>query len=232
MPKPYDIVIKEAFPFGVLVGVQIPTEKTPVPASVLRSLRPAERAYAEGLVGFRQMSWVGGRIAMHKALGALGMGQGDVLTGAYGEPILPKNSTGSISHKDGLAVALAARASHGHVGVDLETSGGPARNVASKVLGAEELMHIQSLPEDRQWPETLMLFSIKEAVYKALFPYVKRYVDFQEAHVALDFNGPCTVLLNLENGEGPFRVEARLHWLGDRILSAVRIRPESPSQID
>ena len=120
MPKAYQIVVKEAFPFGVLIGVSLPREKAPVPDGVLGRLRPAERVYAEGLAGHRQMTWTGGRIAMHKAIGALGLNVSDVLTGPYGEPLLPEQATGSISHKDGLVVALAARAGHGHIGVDLE----------------------------------------------------------------------------------------------------------------
>jgi 4'-phosphopantetheinyl transferase EntD len=230
MPKPYQIILQEAFPFGVLIGVQVPPIKEPVPDNILHKLRPNERRYAEGLSGFRQMNWVAGRIAMHKAIGVLGIGQGDILTGPYGEPLLPEQATGSISHKDGLVVAFAARSKHGHIGVDLEDGRGPARNVAEKVLTAEELRTVRSLPEERQWAATLMRFSIKEAVYKALFPYVRRYVGFREAHVDLEFNGPCRVKLNLEENEGPFRVEARLHWVGDRILSVARIRREDPNQ--
>jgi enterobactin synthetase component D len=229
MSKSYEIVLQEAFPFGILIGVKVPKEKSPVPEKVIRRLRPLERQYAEGLNGYRQMNWVAGRIAMHKALGALGAPQGDVLTGPYGEPVMPGIATGSISHKDGLVVAFAARAKHGHIGVDLEDGRGPSRDVAEKVLTPAELETVRSLPLDRQWPATLMRFSIKEAVYKALFPYVRRYVGFREAHVDLEFNGPCHVRLDLQEKEGPFRVEARLHWVGDRILSVARVRPEEPS---
>lgn len=230
MPKPYQIILQEAFPFGVLIGVQVPSTKEPVPDNIIRKLRTNERRYAEGLSGFRQMNWVAGRLAMHKALGTLGVVQGDILTGPYGEPLLPKQATGSISHKDGLVVALAARSKHGLIGVDLEDGRGPSRNVAEKVLTEAELATVRALPEERQWAATLMRFSIKEAVYKALFPHVRRYVGFREAHVDLEFNGPCRVKLNLEENEGPFKVEARLHWVGDRILSVARIRREDPNR--
>ena len=230
MPKAYQIVVKEAFPFGVLIGVSLPREKAPVPDGVLGRLRPAERVYAEGLAGHRQMTWTGGRIAMHKAIGALGLNVSDVLTGPYGEPLLPEQATGSISHKDGLVVALAARAGHGHIGVDLEDGSGKPRDVAEKVLGGQELEQVRALPIERQWPATLMRFSMKEAIYKALFPYLRRYVGFKEAHVDINLNGLSTVRLDLNPGEGPFKVEARLHWLGDRILSCARIRPEDPDQ--
>jgi enterobactin synthetase component D len=225
MSKVYENVLQEAFPFGILMGVAVPKEKAPVPDQIMHRLRPLERRHAEGLSGFRQMNWVAGRLAMHKALGALGTPPGDVLTGPYGEPLLPAGATGSISHKDGLVVAFAARAKHGHIGVDLEDGRGPTRDVAEKVLTAAELETVRALPAERQWPATLMRFSIKEAVYKALFPYVRRYVGFREAEVDLQFNGPCHVKLTLLENEGPFKVEARLHWVGDRILSVARIRP-------
>ena len=73
----------------------------------------------------------------------------------------------------------------------------------------------------------LLRFSIKEAIYKAVYPYVRRYVDFSEAHVTPDPDGQAEVTLRLSQGEGPFRVEARYYWLDGRVLSTVRIRPMS-----
>lgn len=228
MSKPYTTVDKVAFPFGVLTSVRLPSTATPVPGKVLGQLRPEERVVAEGLSGFRQMTWTGGRLALHKSLGALGVKHSALLSGPYGEPILPEGFSGSISHKGDLVVALAAKAGHGTLGVDLEDPTGPVRNVAEKVLRDDELAWVEALPSDRQWPATLMHFSLKEAIYKALFPHVRRYVGFKEASVRIDVNDLCEATLHLTEGEGPFNVEARVHWLGDKILSVARIQPATP----
>ena len=227
MAQPYTTVDKVAFPFGVLTSVRLPSEAQPVPAKVLKQLRPEERQVAEGLSGYRQMTWTGGKLALHKPLGALGVRHGPLLSGPYGEPLLPAGFSGSISHKGDLVVALAAREDYGTVGVDLEDPSGPSRDVARKILCDEEMDWVNGLPAERQWPATLMHFSLKEAIYKALFPHVRRYVGFKEARLRIDVNDLCEAHLRLQDGEGPFTVEARLHWLGDKILSAARIQAES-----
>ena len=231
MGQPYTTVHKIAFPFGVLTSVRLPTEPKPVPQKVLRQLRPEEQEVVKGMSGYRQLTWTGGRLALHKSLGALGVRHGPLLSGPYGEPLLPEGFSGSISHKGNLVVALAARGDHGTLGVDLEDPSGPPRDVARKILCEEEMTWVSSLPAERQWPATLMHFSLKEAIYKALFPHVRRYVGFKEARVQIDVNDLCTAQLQLKDQEGPFKVEARLHWLGDKILSAARIQaaPQDPS---
>ena len=226
MGRPYTTVHKIAFPYGVLTSVRLPGEATPVPQHVLKQLRPQERLVAAGLSGFRQMTWTGGRLALHKSLGALGVKHQELLSGPYGEPLLPEGYSGSISHKGNLVVALAARADHGTLGVDLEDPSGPSRDVAQKVLCETENAWVDQLPEERRWPATLMHFSLKEAIYKALFPHVRRYVGFKEARVQINVNDVCPTELQLKEGEGPFKVEARLHWLGDKILSVARIQRE------
>ena len=160
MAKAYTTIHKVAFPFGVLTSVRLPATPQPVPEKVLSKLRPEEREVVAGLSGFRKMTWAGGRIAMHKSLGALGVRHGPLLSGPYGEPLLPEGYSGSISHKGDLVVALAARGRYGTLGVDLEDPGGPARDVARKVLCDEELEWVLNLPETRQWPATLMHFSL------------------------------------------------------------------------
>ena len=58
--------------------------------------------------------------------------------------------------------------------------------IAEHVLVPEELEAIRDLPDDRKWIALLVRFSVKEAVYKALDPYVHRYVGFHEAIVRPD----------------------------------------------
>ena len=75
--------------------------------------------------------------------------------------------------------------------------------------------------------EVLLLFSAKEAIYKALDPWVGRFVSFQEAQIAHAPGGGLAARLTLARGEGPFAVE--LHDAGDAdvILVAARITPSA-----
>ncbi len=129
-----------------------------------------------------------------------------------------------------MALALVARSVNGTLGVDLEIPSSPARDIGEKILRPEEMDWIDSLPVERRWPATLVVFSIKEAIYKALFPHVRRYIGFKEASVRVNLNEPSDVTLHLANNEGPFNAEARLHWLGDRVVATARVRPTKSGQ--
>jgi len=74
----------------------------------------------------------------------------------------------------------------------------------------------------------LLRFSAKEAIYKAVDPWVHRFVGFQEASVACAPDGALTGRLALVKGEGPFAVElhrARVEDEDGLILVAARVRP-------
>ncbi len=139
--------------------------------------------------------------------------------------MLPESLSGSISHKRTLAVGMVGQARNGSLGVDLEEYEPKRPAIAKSVLTEGELEHIQTLPEGRRWIALLTRFSIKESVYKAVDPFVRRYVGFHEAVVEPDLEGGAQVRLQLVNGEGPFAVEGRYEWLAGRLLTSVRIQP-------
>jgi len=225
----YGPAFVEALPFGVTAGVFIPDSPEPVPPERVSSLVAAEGEYAGGLRGYRQVSFVGGRMALHRACGQLGERVGAVMVGPRGEPVMPAGLTGSVTHKRSLAVAMVARVDHGNVGLDLEDLNPPRRGIAERVLRPEELEVVRALPEPRRWTATVLRFSLKEAIYKAIHPFVHRFVGFEEAAVVPDVDGTARVTLHLERGEGPFTVEALYFWLPGQVLSTVRIRPAPPA---
>ena len=221
----FDVAFHHATPHGVLVGVSIPDSPEPVPAAILAALPGPEAELAASLKGYRQVQFTGGRIALRRACEQLGLRPPPLLTDDRGAPRLPSGVAGSVSHKRDLAVAMVAADRDGTVGVDLEDYGPPRPSIASHVLRPEELAAIAALPEERRWMAILLRFSIKEAIYKALDPYVRRYVGFHEALVDPQIDGSAGVELTLANGEGPFRVAARFEWLHGRLLTSTRIRP-------
>lgn len=209
---------------GVLAAVHLPGTSEPVPAAVLAELSPQERAHAETLRGFRQAEFVGGRLALRDAMRAIGGPLVPVLPDERGTPRLPPGWTGSVSHKRELAVGMVARAHDGTLGVDLEDREPERFHLADRLLRPSEHEAILRLPEAQRWPALLLRFSMKEAIYKALDPYVRRYVGFHEAEVELGVDGGARVALHLSGGEGPFTVDGRYTWLPGRVLTSVRIR--------
>jgi enterobactin synthetase component D / holo-[acyl-carrier protein] synthase len=171
--------------------------------AALASLAPAEQHRAGELAPPRRRDYIAGRTALHLALAS----PVPILSDDRGAPILPAGWVGSVSHKGPFAAALVAPAGHGHVGVDLERAAPPRVDIAPRILTPRELA---ALP-DRGRAVTLR-FAIKEAIYKAIDPYVRRYVGFTE--VELDLSGDAvTVTTGL-----PFAIEATWrehagHWL-------------------
>lgn len=223
----YDIAFHHATAHGVLSAVHIPERPDPVPEEHLGRLHPAEAEYARTLRGHRQVQFVGGRLALRSACEQLGVRPGPLLSDARGAPVLPAGLVGSVSHKRDLAVGMVAGPEEGTLGVDVEDYLPARPAIASHVLTPAEQAAIEHLPELRRWIAMLLRFSIKESIYKALDPYVRRYVGFQEAEVTPGLDGEAAVVLRLAQGEGPFEVDARYHWLHGRLLTSVRIRPAS-----
>jgi len=228
----FQVAFHHALPHGVLTAITIPDSPDPVPDSVLSQLFPAEAEHARTLRGYRQGQFVGGRMAVRRACEQLGVRAGPVLSDPRGAPILPRGFTGSVSHKRTLAVGMVAHRRDGTLGVDLEDYGPPRPSIASQVLRPSEVEAIASLPEARRWIALLIRFSIKESIYKALDPFVQRYVAFEEAEVTPDLQGLAEVQLHLDGQEGPFAVDARYTWMEGRLLTSVRIQPatDAPSE--
>lgn len=121
--------------------------------------------------------------------------------------ILPPGWIGSISHKDRIAVAglKENKRSTSNFGIDIEkklslnsyVSKEKFRERISTKHELEILPKIDGLTED----ETARLrFSMKEAVYKSIYPILQRYVGFKEVEVYPKSNGTAQVNFRLQNG--------------------------------
>ena len=207
----------------MLAAFHIPDSPEPVPDDVLNRLHPVEAALARELKGYRQGQFAGGRLALRRACEQLGEQPPAIVRTSRGAPYVGERLVGSVSHKRTLAVGMAARPGNGTLGVDLEDYGPPRLGIAGHVLRPAEVAVLEELPEPRRWIALLIRFSVKEAIYKALDPWVNRYVAYHEAEVTPDLEGRCSVQLFLAGNEGPFDVDARYTWLHGRLVSSVRI---------
>ncbi len=229
-PAPFEVAFTLAMPHGLVAGIHLPPTPDRVPDAVLVRLHPQERRHAEGLHGYRQVEWVGGRLAMGLLLQELGVRATPVLPDTHGAPTLPDGFAGSISHKRDLAVALVARAPGGlSLGVDLEDLEPARLGVADRVLRPEERAAVDALATERRWVDVATRFAVKEAVYKALHRVVPRYIGFEEAHVEPSPDGWDRVTLHLATQAPDVAVEARHTWVEGpgrtrRVMATVRVR--------
>lgn len=168
---PADVVAVEAFedPDGVELFAE---ESALVAASVRR----------------RQVEFATVRHCARAALARLGLPAVPILPGPRGAPVWPAGVIGSMTHCHGYrAAALARSGVLAAIGVDAE----PHETLPDGVLGM-----VAFGPEQAQLRELAvaepgicwdrLLFSAKEAVYKAWFPLTGRWLDFAEAQVCFD----------------------------------------------
>jgi 4'-phosphopantetheinyl transferase EntD len=218
----WELAFITALPHGMLAGVHLPPHGEPAPGPVLARLAGPEREAAQRLRAYRQVSFVGGRLAMAWAIAEFGSRRAAILSTASGAPQMPPGLSGSLSHKRDLAVALVLRGEVG-LGVDVEDTDRERPGVAARVLTPAEFEANQALPEARRWVDAILRFSVKEAVYKAIHPVLQRYVGFGEVEVWPAPDG-CDEVRPLSPDVAAFRFEARHSWLGSRVLSTVRAR--------
>lgn len=186
--------------------------------AALAALAPAEQRCAAELGPVRRRDYVAGRTAIHLALAS----DAAILSDDRGAPVLPPGWVGSISHKAGVAAALIAPAGAGHIGVDLELAAAPRADIARRVLTPREQAALAGGGRG-----VTLRFAIKEAIYKAIDPYVRRYVGFTEVELDLDAAGGAVAVTTAL----PFAIEATWREHAGHWLATARAAPRETSSL-
>lgn len=139
----------------------------------------------------RQTQFRAGRYCARLALARAGAGADTSADapamGNDGLPVWPDGWVGSISHTMGKAVALVAPASEvASVGVDVELwlSADRAAEIADSVALPADIAALAAGTGRSGADAVTLLFSAKEALYKTLYPTVRRFHDFDAARLA------------------------------------------------
>ncbi|WP_062271073.1 4'-phosphopantetheinyl transferase family protein [Endozoicomonas arenosclerae] len=100
------------------------------------------------------------------------------------EPIWPKGITGSISHTSEYCVAIACNNPNAIVGIDIENwlPNNVAKNISEQIVLKGELEFIECFDSYEQF--VTVVFSAKEAIYKAILSRVKRFINFSEVQLS------------------------------------------------
>ena len=117
-------------------------------------------------------------------------------------PVWPAGWLGSISHAGPGAVAAVARhESCELLGIDMESliEGSIAADISHLVAGRDELDLLSEFGTERG---LTLLFSAKEALYKALYPKVRKFFDFTAAQ-AIALEDHLTLRLTVPWGPWP-----------------------------
>ena len=169
----------------------------PVYAEELRAVASA--------VPSRRREFSCGRACAHRAIRALGCPDGPILVGRHREPVWPAGVVGAISHT--AAIAGAAVADAGAVmGIGLDIERGDAvfdAGQRSLVFTPEEMTRFDGLLAEGL-PAEVVVFSAKECVHKAVFPFAGLRLDYRDVSIDVDAaRGSFIAALHDDHGIGP-----------------------------
>jgi 4'-phosphopantetheinyl transferase EntD len=140
-------------------------------------------------------------------LDSLGAASAPLLNGPDRAPAWPAGFVGSISHCQTLCVVVVASASDiCAIGVDVEPAAALDADVEPLVLTARDRDSIARLPPRIRALGGRLVFSAKEAFYKAMFPTTGVFLDFTQAWVTF-------------GAEGDFCVTTSAAWPGPALSS-------------
>ncbi|MGF6455333.1 enterobactin synthetase component D [Pseudomonas frederiksbergensis] len=189
------------------------------PASIQRS------------VAKRQAEFLAGRVCARAALQQL---EGLSFIPAIGEdraPVWPAHITGSITHSTGRAAAIVANKAHWRgLGMDLENllDAERAERLAGEILTGPELQRMAAGAGDQLAMLVTLTFSVKESLFKALYPIVQKRFYFEHAEV-LEWSADGEVRLRLLTDlSGEWRsgteLDAQFAVMDGQLLSLVSIK--------
>ncbi len=193
---------------------------------------PGEESLVAMAVEKRRREVIGARHCARLAMEKLGVDPVAVPRGHKNAPVWPRGVVGSLTHCDGYrGAALGYSMQFRSIGIDAE----PLAPLPEGVLE-----HV-SLEPEREWldataselPLDKLLFSAKEATYKAWFPLTGRWLGFEEAHLTFTFDATgssgtfhSALLVPGDTHTGPPLTSFDGRWLADRGLVITAIATE------
>lgn len=220
---------------------QVRLSSSPVDPLAIDGLTEAERALIARAIDKRKFEFATARQLARALLRELARPAVEILNGEDRAPSWPEGVAGSITHCDTRVLVAMTERARGTVGVDIEHRQGLARELWKTVFSKSEVARLDAHFDDASRGRmALVLFSAKEALYKAQYPITRKFMGFHELEVELVPDGGeagalrCTFQndVRAETGHGFAhqdtvlgRYRLDLFDTGE-VVSAVHIRPD------
>ncbi|WP_323861911.1 4'-phosphopantetheinyl transferase family protein [Xenorhabdus szentirmaii] len=168
----------------------------------------------QNAVNKRRAEYLAARYCTQQALNNLGYPDFQVMNAPDRSPIWPDDICGSISHTTNCTIAFAApNANFKIIGADIEQeiNADTIKNVSASILKDAEITLLKKCTLSFEQAFTLA-FSIKESLFKALYPHVKRFFDFHAAEVtSIDCNNHTVNIRLLQTLSEQYRADSQFH---------------------
>ena len=200
------------------------------PGGVL--FREEEQVIAHA-VASRRRDYATVRSCARACLARLGYPPVPILPGVGGAPTWPAGIRGSMTHCAGYAAAAVGTVSRiSTIGIDAEPDAPLPDGVLDLIATPAERDRLAATHQESDGPSwDRLLFSAKEAVYKAWFPLVGKWLDHHDAEISFQpHNRTFTALLSRDdlilNGHPIHQLHGR--WTRQRgiVLTAVGLRAQ------
>ena len=203
----------------------------PIHSTSNQKLHPAEENYFSQLSSVsRKEHYRSGRICAGEVLSKLGtLGQPVLRDPQTREPMWPEGISGAITHSGKWAAAAAGKTSDvSGIGIDLEDL---ERQVDSRISRhvciPEEQKWLQECGEDFLEQNLKIIFSAKESIFKAFFPYTRTYLHFHDARILMEQTffqkSKSDSLSKKEKNSKPEKFEFVYLLLNDKVISQTGI---------
>jgi len=175
-------------------------------------LFPEEAASVANAVETRRKQFTAGRLLARDAWQRLGVPAQPLLNDEQRVPRWPAGIVGTITHTHGWCAAAVAKDTHfSALGADVEAATPLERGLWERICRPWERRLLESSAE-RGGVLGKAFFSAKESIYKALYPRVRVFLDFQAMHIELEpgaAHGRSRWQAELQVPWGPFRAGQR-----------------------
>ncbi|PRA21801.1 4'-phosphopantetheinyl transferase family protein [Pseudomonas poae] len=173
-PLPGTVFLSTRFDPALLAPGDFQQCAVPPPASIQRS------------VAKRQAEFLAGRLCARAALQQLDHLDFIPAIGEDRAPVWPGHISGSITHSTGHAAAIVGhKAQWRGLGMDLENvlSLERAERLAGEILTVDEMQRMALVSPEQIALLVTLTFSVKESLFKALYPIVQKRFYFEHAEV-------------------------------------------------
>ncbi|WP_373635708.1 4'-phosphopantetheinyl transferase [Yoonia sp. SS1-5] len=205
------------FPPPFVVAVTDPRADYP-------DLHPTEAPHTSGMIAKRLREFRAGRHAARTAMRELGLSDPAVPVGPDRAPIWPDGINGSITHCDTACIAIAHRGRE-TVGIDIEPDQPLPDELIDLVCSPAEQARLATADRGRM---ARVIFSAKEAVFKAQYPITRQMIDFNAMDITPDLaNQKFLAVFQTPVGlfEKGFAITGRIALENGFILSGMTLNP-------
>ena len=150
----------------------------------------SERTYLRGAARQRREEFISVRACARDALRCLGLSRPPLIAHAIRGLQWPEGTTGSLTHTGQYRAAVVASSQDvTGIGIDAESALPLPEGLRDRILTPGECQIFRRTPalENSAWDR--IIFSAKEAAYKAYAPATGRFLDFLDCELTTDLQG-------------------------------------------